>query len=60
MSKVIVNKDLCIGCGMCVSIAPSCFAFDDDGKAIAVCEGEVPAEAEDAAANCPAQAIVIE
>lgn len=31
--KVIVNKDKCLGCGMCVGICPGIFDFDDDGLA---------------------------
>ncbi len=60
--KVTINKDLCIGCGLCTSIAAGIFDFDDDGKAkVTLADGaDVPAEAEDAAANCPVQAISIE
>ena len=28
-----VNKDKCIGCGMCVSTLEDVFEFDDDGQA---------------------------
>ena len=31
MKSVKVNKEKCIGCGACVSIAPNVFDFDDDG-----------------------------
>ena len=58
MKKVIVNKDLCIGCGACPGIAADVFTFDDEGKAEA---GEVTAEneasVEEAIAGCPVQAI---
>lgn len=30
-----VDKEKCIGCGACVSIAPEVFEFDTDGLAIA-------------------------
>lgn len=33
--KVIVNKDLCIGCGACTNIAEDVFKFNDEGYAIA-------------------------
>lgn len=34
MKKVVkVNKDKCLGCGMCVGINPDVFDFDDDGLA---------------------------
>ena len=32
--KIKINKEKCIGCGSCVSIAPETFDFDDDGKAV--------------------------
>ena len=28
-----INKDKCLGCGMCVGINPDVFDFDDDGLA---------------------------
>ena len=30
-TKVIVNKDKCIGCGACVAIAPQTLDFDEEG-----------------------------
>lgn len=57
-----VNQDACIGCGMCLSFAEAVFAFNADGKAENVL-GEVPADLEaavqEAADNCPAQAIEV-
>ena len=32
MAKVRVDKDTCIGCGMCVSLAAAAFAFDASGE----------------------------
>ena len=32
--NVKVNKDKCIGCGACTSIAEDVFTFDEDGLAI--------------------------
>lgn len=55
---VKVDKDLCIGCGLCTSLAPSVFEFDDEGKAKVVLE-DADAAAE-AAASCPVQAITVE
>ncbi len=33
MKKVVVNKDKCLGCGMCVGIESDVFDFDDDNLA---------------------------
>lgn len=30
--KIIVDSDLCIGCGSCEAIAPDYFEIKDDGK----------------------------
>ena len=49
-----VDKDLCIGCGLCAGIAPDAFAIGDDGKAEVVGED---ANAEEAKASCPVGAI---
>lgn len=62
MTKVTVNKDLCIGCGACTGIAADVFTFDDEGKAEAT--GAVTADnaasVEEAVAGCPVQAIEAE
>ena len=57
-----VNKDKCIGCGMCVSTLEEVFEFDDDGQA-KVIQTPVSKENEEEAANlasengCPTGAI---
>lgn len=55
---VKVNKDLCIGCGSCVAIAPDNFDFNDEGLAY-VKNDEVNDDVKDAAEACPTEAIVI-
>ncbi|WP_027632534.1 ferredoxin [Clostridium hydrogeniformans] len=61
--KAHVDKETCIGCGLCPSISPSVFDMDDDGKAKAIVD-EVPGDAGDdtkeAEASCPVNAISIE
>lgn len=58
--KIKINKDACIGCGLCVSSAPDVFGFADDGKSEVV--GPVTAANEasinDVMASCPVGAIV--
>lgn len=58
MKKVEVNKDLCIGCGSCVALAPDSFEFGDDGLAEAKTE-EITEDVKDAAEGCPTDAIQI-
>lgn len=61
--KANVDKDTCIGCGMCPSICPDVFDMDDDGKACTIVD-EVPSEKEDetqdAADSCPVSAISVD
>lgn len=57
-----VNKDKCIGCGMCVSTLEEVFDFDDDNQA-SVIQNPVAKENEEAAKElagdngCPTGAI---
>ncbi|OPF52971.1 ferredoxin [Clostridium baratii] len=61
--KAHVDKDTCIGCGLCPSIAPEVFDMDDDGKAKEIVD-EVAEENQDAAKeaeeSCPVNAIEVE
>lgn len=60
--KVTVDEETCIGCGVCVSVCPDVFEMNDDNVAIVIdgadCEGSGCCE--EAAENCPVQAIVVE
>lgn len=56
--KVEVNKDLCIGCGSCVALAPDTFEFGDDGLAEAK-DQTITEEVRDAAESCPTDAIQV-
>ena len=60
--KAVVDKELCLGCGLCPDICPEVFEMEGD-KAVAKVD-KVPAGAEDAcrdaAEQCPAEAIKIE
>ncbi len=61
--KVHVDKETCIGCGVCVAIAPKYFKIGDDGKSEAIKE-EVESGDEElvrtAAQSCPTGSIKIE
>jgi ferredoxin len=56
--KLNIDKNLCIGCGTCVTIAPKTFKLEIDGKAEVVVppkdKEEVIKEAID---SCPVNAI---
>lgn len=62
--KAHVDKDTCIGCGLCPSICPDVFVLEDeDGKAKAILPDvpdELKDDAEEAAASCPVEAITVE
>ena len=60
MEKVKVNKEKCLGCGMCVGINSDVFEFDDDGLAKANNEKineENEDEVKEAINSCPVGAI---
>lgn len=60
--KAIIDRDGCIGCGLCAESCPEVFCMADDGLA-EVC-GEINAnnegEAREAAEGCPVSVISIE
>ena len=61
--KVRVDRDSCIGCGVCVALAQDYFKLDEDGKSVAIKEDVAPGDEEkvrNAAASCPTQAIKTE
>lgn len=61
--KANVDKDTCIGCGLCPTVAPEVFDMDDDGKAHVIVE-EVPENSKEATkeaeGSCPVAAISAE
>ncbi|MEK6266081.1 MAG: ferredoxin [Clostridium sp.] len=61
--KGFVDKDACIGCGLCEGICPEVFNMGDDGKASAweskVLEILIES-ANDAKEQCPVGAIIVE
>ncbi|MGC8866697.1 MAG: ferredoxin [Elusimicrobiales bacterium] len=60
--KVSINKDVCIGCGLCANDCPDIFEMSGD-KATTKLTNVPKAQEEackNAATNCPVQAIVCE
>ncbi len=61
--KARVNKDSCIGCGLCEGLCPNVFKMGHDGLAEAIPQEIDDADADDtreAESQCPVGAIEIE
>ena len=59
--KPRVDRDVCIGSAVCVSIAPDVFELDDQGQShVANADAGTEAQFREAAESCPAQAIILE
>ena len=62
MEKIHINKDACIGCGMCVMEHPEYLVFDENGQAEPVGK-EVTKEDKmsllESVEKCPTEAITI-
>ncbi len=58
ITKIVIDRDLCIGAASCVVIAPGTFQMDDENKAYLVDMDAHDAETLLAAAeSCPTKAI---
>lgn len=57
--KARVDKDTCIGCGLCTGVAPEVFEMNDDGVAEAYAEFDESAKdaVDEAIDGCPVSAI---
>jgi len=62
--KIKYDRSACQGHNRCYMLAPELFDTDDEGYAVLLVEGDVPADLEEkaqlAADNCPEFAIEIE
>ncbi len=59
--KVKVDRDLCIGVGNCVALAPTVFVLDEETKAVVLDPASVNDDTLlEAAESCPEDAIIIE
>jgi ferredoxin len=54
--KIAVDKEKCIGCGLCASLCDQVFAMGKDGKAMVKVQKDIPCVKE-ALENCPVSAI---
>lgn len=60
ISRVVVDRDACIGAAPCVTVAPGVFQMDEDNKAYIVDQNGADAETIMLAAqSCPVQAIIV-
>lgn len=60
ISRVVVDRDACIGAAPCVTVAPGVFQLDEDNKAYVVDQNGADAETILLAAqSCPVQAIIV-
>lgn len=58
--KIVIDRDLCIGCGNCESIAPDVFRLDDEGLAEVInAAGADEDTIREAAESCPENAIIL-
>jgi len=60
MAKVTVDKDACVGCGLCVNNCPDCFQMNDEGIAVVKASTCANCNLEEIAEQCPVNAISVE
>ena len=61
--KIKINRETCIGCGVCVALAPDYFQLDDEGKSVPKKEEVEEKDIETvrtAAQSCPTGSITLE
>ena len=60
ISKIVVNRDLCIGVASCVTVSNVTFKLDGESKAIVIDANTADDQTIiNAAQSCPTQAIII-
>ncbi|MBI4856271.1 MAG: ferredoxin [Acetobacterium woodii] len=61
--KAVVDREACIGCGLCESVCPEVFELDGENIAVVIVD-VIPQELEDSAIEaqdeCPVSAITVE
>lgn len=58
--KLVVNQDLCIGCGTCAGVCPSVFKMEDGKSQVIVDTCPEDCNCQEAVESCPVSAISIE
>jgi ferredoxin len=59
--KVRIDRNLCIGLGNCVAVAPTVFKLDKSNKAVVIKQESVDEDTlMSAAESCPENAVIIE
>lgn len=60
--KVVIDEDLCTGCGLCAESCPDVYEMKDDKAIVKVdpLPDNIVDSAKDAASNCPVEAIKVE
>lgn len=60
--KAGIDREQCIGCGLCTELVPKVFAMDRDHAQVIVPEvpAELEAEVRNAASECPVEAIKLD
>lgn len=60
IKKIVIDRDLCIGAGTCVVLAPQTFEMDDENIAVLIDEkGNTAEEILMGAESCPTKAILL-
>ncbi len=58
MARLVIDRELCIGCGTCVELCPDVFELDDEEKSVVKDQdGCSSCDCEEAVDSCPADAI---
>jgi ferredoxin len=62
MKKIVVDANLCTGCGLCVDICPEVFEMKDDLSVVKTSDvsGDIAEKVKEAQESCPVEAIIIE
>ncbi len=57
--KVEINKDACIGCGVCVNLCGECFSLNEDEMKAEIIKEDGSCDMNEIATSCPVGAIVV-